>query len=108
VSDDVSRRPRELEERYFDLMSRANRPDIVYDEDGPRWGDTYTEAESPSLNAAVDEAEQGLEDFLRANREALERDRHWAGYYPERDAEGGRWTGRPPEDVRESGREATP
>jgi hypothetical protein len=78
---DVAARARELELHFFSLMSRANQPDIVYDDEGPRWGDTYTQAESPSLQADVDAAEAKLYAHLIGHRTELESDQRWALYY---------------------------
>jgi hypothetical protein len=84
--DELSRKAERLEERYFGLMSRANRPDIEYTEDGPRYGTTYHDAESPQLNSEVDVAEAELERFLQENRSVLESNPRWALDYVRRDA----------------------
>jgi len=77
---------RDLQRRFFDLMSRANQPDIVRDEDGPQWGNTCTQAESPQLNADVDRVERELYGFLREHRSELAGDPRWAGLYADIDA----------------------
>jgi hypothetical protein len=79
VSEDVFQRARELEREFFDSMSRANRPDVVRDEDGGMsWGDTFSDAESAEEESAA--AELTLYCFVRAHRSELESDPHWQGY----------------------------
>lgn len=81
MTDDVHAAAEKLKQRFFELMSRANQPDVIWDEDGPRWGNTYTQAESPALNEAVEDAERELDEFLRQHRSELAGDPRWAAFY---------------------------
>jgi hypothetical protein len=87
VSEYVFQRARELEREFFDWMSRANRPDVVRDEDGGMsWGDTFSDAESAEPEAAA--AELTLYGFVRAHRSELESDPHWQVYIEDLDRVG--------------------
>jgi len=86
VTEDVFRRARELEERLFGWMSRANRQDVVQDEDGPRCGDTDRQAESAAGGA--DATERELVEFLRLHRWELESDPYWQVYIEDLDRAG--------------------
>jgi hypothetical protein len=77
VDEDVTFRALELQQRFFALMDEANRPDVVYDEGGPAWGNTYTGAEDPQLNAEVEAAGQEYEEYLRLRRSELEKYSYW-------------------------------
>jgi hypothetical protein len=75
MTDDVHATATELDQRLFELVSCANRPDIIWDEDGHRWGQTFDDAECAALNADLDAAERALDDFLVQHRAELAGDR---------------------------------
>lgn len=84
----AERKAEALEEVLFRLYDAANRPDIVWTEDGPEYGDTYDEAEDPQLAAEIAEAEKRLNLHLTAHRAELAGHDRWKGYYPDLDARG--------------------
>ena len=78
MDEDVTFRALELQQRFFALMEEANRPDVVYEGDGtPAWGNTYTGAEDPQLNAEVEAAGREYEEYLRLHRAELGRYSYW-------------------------------
>lgn len=75
----VAREARYLKQDFFDLMSRAHRPDIVTMEDGSQgYADTFCEAEVLGRSGAVDAAEERLIAFLRDHREELAAHPQWS------------------------------
>lgn len=67
-----------LERELFSLYTVANRPDIIWTEDGPEYGDTYDDADDPELAASIRDLEVKLDAHIAAHREELAADHRWS------------------------------
>lgn len=67
-----------LERQLFALYDEENRPDIVWTEDGPQYGDTYDDGDDPALQQQIRRVEKALDDHIAAHRDELATHPDWA------------------------------